>query len=75
MPMWSLSERGMYWVSTPTSWTPELTQFERVKSMIRYFPAKGLPLGAPFRQHTETAASAAGKNDRYNAHGANSFGP
>ena len=39
--MWSLSERGLYWVRTTTSVIPELTQLLRVKSMIRYLPAKG----------------------------------
>src|SRR5215204_4257881 len=40
-PMWSLSERGLYWVSTTTLWISELTQFDSVKSMIRYLPPKG----------------------------------
>ena len=40
-PMWSLSERGLYCVSTITSLMSELTQLLRVKSMIRYLPAKG----------------------------------
>src|SRR5918994_1237184 len=39
--MWSLSDRGLYWVSTTTSVMSELTQFDRVKSMIRYLPPKG----------------------------------
>ena len=41
IPMWSLSERGLYWVSTTTSSMPELTQFDSVKSMIRYLPPNG----------------------------------
>src|SRR4051794_18120499 len=40
-PMWSFSERGLYWVRTTTSWMSELTQFESVKSMIRYLPPNG----------------------------------
>src|SRR5215210_1409478 len=40
-PMWSLSERGLYWVRTTTLSISELTQFDRVKSMIRYLPPKG----------------------------------
>ena len=40
-PMWSLSERGLYCVSTTTSWMSELTQFDSVKSMIRYLPPNG----------------------------------
>ncbi len=40
-PMWSLSERGLYWVSTTTFETSEFTQFESVKSMIRYLPPNG----------------------------------
>ena len=40
-PMWSLSERGLYWVSTTTSSMSELTQFDSVKSMIRYLPPNG----------------------------------
>src|SRR4029450_10919518 len=40
-PMWSLSERGLYWVRTRTSSMSELTQFDSVKSMIRYLPPKG----------------------------------
>src|SRR5678815_5611385 len=40
-PMWSFSERGLYWVRTRTSSTSELTQFDRVKSMIRYLPPNG----------------------------------
>ena len=39
--MWSLSERGLYCVSTTTSSMPELTQFDSVKSMIRYLPPNG----------------------------------
>ena len=40
-PTWSLSERGLYWVSTTTLSTPELTQLDSAKSMIRYLPPKG----------------------------------
>src|SRR6188472_192658 len=40
-PMWSLRERGLYWVRTTTSSMSELTQFESVKSMIRYLPPNG----------------------------------
>jgi len=39
--MWSFSDRGLYWVSTTTSSTPEFTQLDRVKSMIRYLPPNG----------------------------------
>jgi len=39
--MWSLSDRGLYWVRTTTSSMSELTQFESVKSMIRYLPPNG----------------------------------
>ena len=42
-PIWSISERGAYWVRTATSVRPELTAFERAKSMIRYFPPNGTP--------------------------------
>ena len=34
-PMWSESERGLYWVRTAIFLMPELMQFERVKSMMR----------------------------------------
>ena len=40
-PMWSLSDRGLYWVRTTTLSMPELTQFDSVKSMIRYLPPNG----------------------------------
>ena len=40
-PMWSFSERGLYCVSTTMSVMPELTQFDSVKSMIRYLPPNG----------------------------------
>ena len=40
-PMWSLSERGAYCVRTMTLVSPELTQLESVKSMMRYLPPKG----------------------------------
>src|SRR5450755_1582981 len=39
--MWSLSERGLYWVRTTTLSIPEFTQLLRVKSMIRYLPPNG----------------------------------
>src|SRR6478752_9855631 len=39
--MWSLSDRGLYWVRTTTSSMSELTQLDRVKSMIRYLPPNG----------------------------------
>src|SRR4051812_3829012 len=39
--MWSFSERGLYCVRTTTSSISELTQFESVKSMIRYLPPNG----------------------------------
>ena len=39
--MWSFSERGLYWVSTTTLSTSELTQLHSVKSMIRYLPPNG----------------------------------
>ena len=39
--MWSFSERGLYWVRTTTLSMPELTQFDSVKSMIRYLPPNG----------------------------------
>src|SRR6266508_2041927 len=40
-PMCSFKEWGRYCVRIMTSKTPELTQLESVKSMIRYLPAKG----------------------------------
>src|SRR4051794_14731151 len=40
-PIWSLSDRGLYWVRTTTSSMSELTQLLSVKSMIRYLPANG----------------------------------
>src|SRR5215207_5763167 len=39
--MWSLSERGLYCVRTTTLSISELTQFDSVKSMIRYLPPNG----------------------------------
>jgi hypothetical protein len=39
--MWSRSEPGLYCVSTPTSKMPEFTQFDSVKSMMRYLPPNG----------------------------------
>ena len=39
--MWSLSERGLYWVSTTTFVMSEFEQLESVKSMIRYLPPNG----------------------------------
>src|ERR1700690_2975373 len=41
MPMWSLRERGLYWVRTTTLSMSEFTQLESAKSMIRYLPPKG----------------------------------
>ena len=41
MPMWSFRERGLYWVRTTTLSMSELTQLERVKSMMRYLPPNG----------------------------------
>ena len=41
VPMCWWSEVGRYWVSTPMSSMPEFTQFESVKSMMRYLPPKG----------------------------------
>ena len=40
-PMWSLSDRGLYWVRTTTLSMPEFTQLDSVKSMIRYLPPNG----------------------------------
>src|SRR3954462_14230588 len=40
-PMWSFSDRGLYWVRTTTSSISEFTQFDSVKSMIRYLPPNG----------------------------------
>ena len=40
-PMWSISERGLYWVRTSTRSIPEFTQLDRAKSMIRYLPPNG----------------------------------
>jgi hypothetical protein len=39
--MCSFNEWGRYCVKIMTSATPELTQLESVKSMIRYLPANG----------------------------------
>src|SRR3954467_8492495 len=39
--MWSFRERGLYCVRTTTLSIRELTQFDRVKSMIRYLPPNG----------------------------------
>src|SRR5664280_1017084 len=41
VPMWSMSERGLYCVSTRTLSTSELTQLDRLKSMRRYLPPNG----------------------------------
>ena len=38
----------MYWVSTPISWMPELTQLDSEKSIIRYLPPNGT---AGFARH------------------------
>ena len=40
-PMWSFSDNGAYWVSTITLVSPELTQLDSVKSMMRNLPANG----------------------------------
>src|SRR3990170_4393524 len=39
--MWLFNECGRYCVRIITSKMPELTQLERVKSMMRYLPANG----------------------------------
>ena len=41
VPMCWLQRSGRYCVSTPTSKMPEFTQFESVKSMMRYLPPNG----------------------------------
>jgi hypothetical protein len=41
--MWSISERGAYWVRIPTSVSPEFTALLSAKSMMRYLPPKGTP--------------------------------
>ena len=38
---WRISECDLYWVSTPMRRSPEFTQFDKAKSMIRYLPPKG----------------------------------
>src|SRR5262249_12958985 len=50
--MCSFSECGRYWVRIITSEIPEFTQFDNVKSMIRYFPAKGTAGLARFSVNT-----------------------
>src|SRR5262252_7403222 len=50
--MCSLSECGRYCVRIMTSEIPELTQFESVKSMMRYLPAKGTAGFARFSVRT-----------------------
>src|SRR5512134_592616 len=50
--MCSLSEWGRYCVSIMTSEIPEFTQFDRVKSMMRYLPAKGTAGFARFSVRT-----------------------
>src|SRR5262245_30666110 len=44
--MWSWSEAGECWVSTPTRWIPEWQQLLRVKSITRYLPPNGIALTA-----------------------------
>src|SRR5512135_209719 len=39
--MWCWSESGAYCVRIPTRKRPECAQFEREKSMTRYFPPNG----------------------------------
>ena len=39
--MYFESSKGSYWVRIPTVSIPELTQFERGKSIILYFQPKG----------------------------------
>src|SRR5438309_1871982 len=41
--MWSISERGAYWVRTAMSLSPEFTALLSAKSMIRYLPPNGTP--------------------------------
>src|SRR5262252_9077197 len=50
--MCSLSECGRYCVRIMTSEIPELTQFESVKSMMRYLPANGTAGFARFSVRT-----------------------
>ena len=66
--MWSLSERGLYCVSTTTSLMSELTQLLSVKSMIRYLPANGTAgLARTPGEDREALALAAGEDDRGHA--------
>ncbi|MNN67860.1 hypothetical protein D3C81_1835200 [compost metagenome] len=39
--MWRIRLWALYWVATPILRMPELTQLDRVKSMMRNLPAKG----------------------------------
>ena len=55
-PMWSESERGLYWVRTATLSMSELTQFDRAKSMIRNLPPKGTAGLARFSDRIERRA-------------------
>src|SRR2546423_12610266 len=50
--MWAFSECGRYCVRIATSKIAELTQFERVKSMIRNLPANGTEGLARFSERT-----------------------
>ena len=50
--MYSFSSSGWYWVRMPTVSIPELTQLERGKSIIRYFPPKGTAGFAVFSVNT-----------------------
>ena len=65
-PMWSFSERGLYCVRTRTLSIPELTQFESVKSMIRYLPANGTAgLARTRREDRQPLTLTAGEHDRH----------
>src|SRR5215471_8505766 len=57
-PMCSFKECGRYCVRIMMSLMPELTQLERVKSMMRYLPAKGtarLSVRTPSREPSPPA--------------------
>src|SRR5229473_125563 len=63
--MCSLSECGRYWVNSMMSNSPELTQFDSTKSMMRYLPANGtaglarLAVSTPRREPSPPARIAA----------------
>ena len=60
--MYSFSSSGWYWVRMPTVSIPELTQLERGKSIIRYFPPKGTAGFAVFSvKYFQTAALPTGQ--------------